>query len=61
VGRDEGALELGGTKLRTLLAMLPLNANEVVAIDRLMTRSRARRRRSGPARASVRVHGGTAA
>jgi DNA-binding SARP family transcriptional activator len=36
VGGDEGALELGGIKQRSLLAMLLLHANEVVSSDRLI-------------------------
>ena len=36
VGGDEGPLELGGVKQRSLLAMLLLHANEVVSTDRLI-------------------------
>src|ERR671923_2706955 len=36
VGGDAGALELGGTKQRSVLAMLLLHANEVVSTDRLI-------------------------
>jgi DNA-binding SARP family transcriptional activator len=36
VAGDEGALELGGTKQRSLLAMLLLHANQVVSTDRLI-------------------------
>src|SRR5215210_7310550 len=36
VAGDDGALELGGTKQRSLLAMLLLHANQVVSTDRLI-------------------------
>jgi DNA-binding SARP family transcriptional activator len=36
VGGDDGTLELGGVKQRSLLAMLLLHANEVVSTDRLV-------------------------
>jgi DNA-binding SARP family transcriptional activator len=36
VGGDEGTLELGGVKQRSVLAMLLLHANEVVSSDRLI-------------------------
>jgi DNA-binding SARP family transcriptional activator len=36
VARDEGSLALGGTKQRSLLAMLMLHANQVVSTDRLI-------------------------
>jgi DNA-binding SARP family transcriptional activator len=36
VAGDEGSLTLGGIKQRSLLAMLLLNANQVVSTDRLI-------------------------
>src|SRR4029079_16844947 len=36
VAGDEGSLTLGGTKQRSLLAMLLLHANQVVSTDRLI-------------------------
>jgi DNA-binding SARP family transcriptional activator len=36
VAGDEGSLQLGGTKQRSLLAMLLLHANQVVSTDRLI-------------------------
>jgi DNA-binding SARP family transcriptional activator len=36
VHMDDGPLRLGGTKQRSLLALLLLNANQVVSNDRLI-------------------------